>query len=168
GSSRGPGVRLFSAEDGKDLPRPPIMTGIELSAVALGPNGLLATAGASTDTARENTVKLWDLDNPNPRAPLASFKPEQQHMTFQMRFNPQGTLLALVGPGPIELWDPAAHLLVTVLRMADQPADLAFSPDGRTLAAGGRSASSLTWTVLDSTARTQLSGFDARISSLAF
>ena len=183
-------VRLFSAEDGKDLLRPPpppagppadrpgrrvdagglrptgIPTGIELTAVALGTDGLLAAAGTSTETARGNTVKLWELDNLP--APLASFLPEQQHMTFQMRYNPQGTLLALAGIGPIELWDPAAHSLVTVLRTSDRPSELAFSPDGRTLAAGGASASSSTWTVLDSTARTQLSGFDAPISSLAF
>ncbi|HZW31686.1 MAG TPA: WD40 repeat domain-containing serine/threonine-protein kinase, partial [Isosphaeraceae bacterium] len=184
-------IRLYSAEDGKDLPRPSpasvgppseprsgrradangprpagTMTGIELTAVALGPNGLLAAAGTSTETARGNTVKLWDLDNL--RAPLASFPPEQQHMTFQMRYNPQGTLLALVGVGPIELWDPAARSLVTVLRPSDRPSELAFSPDGRTLAVGGASASSSTWTVLDSTARTQLSGLDAPISSLVF
>ncbi len=144
------------------------MTGIDLTAIALGPNGLLATAGTSTDTTRVNTIKLWDLDRP--RAPLASLTPEQQRMTFQMRYNPQGTLLVLAGFGPIELWDPAAHSPVTLLRTSDQPTDLAFSPDGRTLAAGGTgpSGSSSTWTVLDSTGRTQLSGFDAPTSSLAF
>ena len=171
GTLRGQSVRLFSAEDGKDFhpdgrdPMRPIQTGIELTAVALGANGLLATAGPSTGPARGNTVKLWDLDTP--WAPPTSLPPNQ-NWTTQMRFNPQGTLLALVGLGPIELWDPAAHSPVAMLRMSDQPFDLAFSPDGRNLAAGGRAASTSTWTVLDSTARTQLSGFDARISSLAF
>jgi serine/threonine protein kinase/WD40 repeat protein len=160
-------IRLFS-EDGKDLlPRPMIMAGIETAAIALGSSGLLATAGVSTGTAGGNTVRLWDLDTP--WTSLGSFTPSQT-ATFQMRFNPQGTLLALVGMGPIELWDPAAHSLVAVLRMrqSDQPTDLAFSPDGRTLAAGGKTAASSTWAVLDSAARTQLSGFGAMLSSLAY
>ena len=165
GSWGGAGVKLFSAVDGKELP--PIRTGggIELTAVALGANGMLATAGTNTGPARGNTVRLWDTDT---GYSLGSLTPTQQHVTFQMRYSPQGTLLALVGLGPIELFDPAAHSLVAVLRMSDQPSDLAFSPDGRTLAAGGRAALSSTWTVLDSTARTQLSGFEARLSSLAF
>jgi serine/threonine protein kinase/WD40 repeat protein len=164
--SEPPGDRTGGRRGDGPGPRPAIVTGINLTAIALGPNGLLATAGTSTDTTRVNTIKLWDLVNL--QAPLASLTPEQQWMTFQMRYNPQGTLLGLVGIGPIELWDPAAHSLVTLLRTADQQSDLAFSPDGRTLAAGGAGSSASTWTLLDSTARTQLSGFNAPISSLAF
>ena len=85
-----------------------------------------------------------------------------------MRFNPKGTLLAIAGAGPIELWDPLAHDLVAVLRTNDQANDLAFAPDGRTLAAGGRSAVTSVWTVQDSATRTQLSGFNSPASSLAF
>jgi len=52
--------------------------------------------------------------------------------------------------------------------MNDQATDLAFAPDGRTLAAGGRTEGTFVWTVHDSAARTQLSGFDSPPSSLAF
>ena len=55
-----------------------------------------------------------------------------------------------------------------MLRTSEQPADLVFSPDGRSLAATARSGSTSVWTVQDSAARIQLSGFDERISSLAF
>ena len=80
-----------------------------------------------------------------------------------MRFSPQGTLLAIAGAGPIELWDPMAHNLVAVLRMNTirQPT-WRFAPDGQTLAAVGRAAVTSVWTVQDSAARTQLSGFDSR------
>ena len=55
-----------------------------------------------------------------------------------MRFSPQGNLLAIVGSGPIELWDPVALNLVAVLGMSDQATDVAFAPDGKTLAAVSR------------------------------
>ena len=56
-----------------------------------------------------------------------------------MRFNPQGSLLALAGLGQIELWDPVAQSLVNQLPNSEQASDVTFSPDGRTLAAVGRS-----------------------------
>ena len=169
---REPWVYLYSGLDGRGRGGPdersllaPIPTQTELNALALGPNGLLAMAGGS-GTAGGGTVRLYDLET---RKTLATLTPTQS-WTGQMRFSPQGTLLALIGMGPIELWDPAAHSLVAVLRMSqsDPPTDLAISPDGRTLAAGGRGTSTSIWTVTESVARTQLSGFDARLSSLAF
>jgi eukaryotic-like serine/threonine-protein kinase len=137
----------------------PVATQTELRALALGPNSLLATAGGGT-------VRLFDLDTRKTVANLAT----TQNVTWQIRFSPEGTLLALVGLGPIELWDPAAHSLIAVMRMnqPETPTDLGFSPDGRTLAAGGRGMTTSMWTVTDFPARTQLSGFDAWLSSLAF
>ena len=61
-----------------------------------------------------------------------------------------------------------AHSLVNQLPNSEQASDVAFSPEGRTLAAVGRTGGTLVWTVIDSAMRTQLSGFDARPSSLAF
>ena len=52
--------------------------------------------------------------------------------------------------------------------MNDQTTDLAFAPDGRTLAAAGRSGETAVWTVYTSATRTQLSGFESRPGSLAF
>jgi serine/threonine protein kinase/WD40 repeat protein len=179
-------VRLFSAVDGRQLlrnggrvdGRPPgrgdgrnearselleIDTQTDLSALTLGPNDSLATAG----TAAGNVViKIWNWADP--RNVPTSLMPLYQNFTRVMRFSPRGTLLAIAGVGPIELWDPLAHNLVAVLRTNDQATDLAFAPDGRTLAAAGRSAMTSVWTVSDSAARTQLSGFDSPPSSLAF
>ena len=121
-----------------------------LSAIALGPNAMLATAG-------RGTVRIYDLDNPT----LPRDLPPTQTYTWLMRFNPQGSLLALAGLGQIELWDPVAHSLVNQLPNSEQASDVTFSPDGRTLAAVGRSGATLVWTVIDSAMRTQLSGFDA-------
>ena len=87
-----------------------------------------------------------------------------------MRFSPQGNLLAIMGSGPIELWDPVALNLVavTVDGEQEQAIDMAFAPDGRTLAAVSRAGEAMLWTVHDSAVRTQLSGFDNWPASLAF
>jgi len=152
-------VRLFSGEDGKPRQRRSglIANQPPLSALALGPNGMLATAGSGT-------VRLYDLDT---AAFLASL-PTTQNVTWLMRFSPQGNLLALAGLGPIELWDPVARSLVNRLPNSERATDVAFAPDGRTLAAVGRGGGTSVWTVIDSAMRTQLSGFAARPSSLAF
>ncbi|MFI5457780.1 MAG: WD40 repeat domain-containing serine/threonine protein kinase [Isosphaerales bacterium] len=160
----GTSVRLFAGVDGKPLRRSEIESQTELSALALGPNDLLATAG---NTAGGVAIRIWDLDRPGPAFPT-SLTPSTQTRTRLLRFSTQGTLLAIVGGGPIELWDPAVHSLVAVLQMNDQATDLAFAPDGRTLAAVGRAGGTSVWTVDDSAARTQLSGFDSPHSSLAF
>jgi len=148
-------VRLFSAQDGNRTGF--IVDTQELLALALGPNALLATAGGGT-------VRLYDLDT---RKLVTSLTPTQ-NFTWLMRFSPRGTLLAIAGIGPIELWDPVAHSLVAVLSKSEQANELAFAPDGRTLAEVGHGGVASVWTVNDSAARTQLTGFDARPSSLAF
>ena len=181
-------VRLFSALDGKNITRPEgrsggrpggrpdgrneargersdIDTQTQLSALALGPNDTLATAGM---TPLGVVIKIWNLAAAGPNTVPTSFPTLIQNYTRLMRFNPKGTLLAIAGAGPIELWDPLAHDLLAVLRTNDQATDLAFAPDGRTLAAGGRSAATSVWTVHDSATRTRLSGFSSSASSLAF
>jgi eukaryotic-like serine/threonine-protein kinase len=60
--------------------------------------------------------------------------------------------------------------LVAALRTPEQIANLAFGANGRTIVATGRTSATSVWTVVDSAARTQLSGFDNErgLSSLAF
>jgi serine/threonine protein kinase/WD40 repeat protein len=157
GPWNGSWVRIFSAEDGKPRRGRGVPTQPHLSALALGPSAMLATAG-------NGTVRIYDLDT---GISFTSITPNQ-NITWLMRFSPQGSVLALAGLGPIELWDPVAHSLVNQLPNSEQASDLAFSPDGKTLAAVGRGGATLMWTVIDSAARKQLSGFDARPSSLAF
>ena len=86
-----------------------------------GPNNLLATAGNTAGRGGD----------PNLGSRLA-FLPDQseppaQSYTRMMRFSPQGNLLAIMGSGPIELWDPVALNLVAVLVMSDQATDVAFA-----------------------------------------
>ncbi len=167
---RGTVVKLYSAHDGGPIMREDrekfknleIEPQVELSAIALGPGNVLATAG---QTAGGVAIRIWDLDSDAfPR----SLPPPAQSYTRLMRFSPKGNLLAIMGSGPIELWDPVALNLVAVMVMSEQATDFAFAPDGRTLAAVGRAGEAILWTVHDSAARTQLSGFDSWPASLAF
>ncbi len=116
-------------------------------------------------------MRLYDIDGRGPferRDPfLTSIKPGRS-FTGLMRFSPTGTLALGGWGGKIELWDPAAASRVAALPGSEQSLDLAFSPDGRTLAAVGQARVTSIWSIQDSAARTQLSGFDARIASLAF
>ncbi|MBV8269481.1 MAG: protein kinase, partial [Planctomycetaceae bacterium] len=154
--SRKMSVSLWSAGDGRSLGT--IETQAELSAVALGHSGLLATAGGGA-------VRLWDLDARTSLPGLDS------HLSFvrTLRFNPKGTLLAVAGIGSdIEVWDVASRTVVAELPTPDRVEDLAFAPGGHLLAAATAGASTAAWTVLDPFARVQLSGFEQPPTSLAF
>ncbi len=85
-----------------------------------------------------------------------------------MRFNPRGTLLATAAGPNVELWDTVSHKLLGVLPSAQPVADLAFMPDGQTLAVSGSMASTSVWKVSDSAARVELGGLEGRPTSLAF
>ncbi len=177
-SHRGMLVKLFSARDGTPLKRRvrpgpgqnrdsvledlKIEPQAELSALALGPNNSLATAG---NTAGGVAIRIWNLDSPSSQT---SLNPPAQNYTRLMRFSPQGNLLAIVGSGPIELWDRVALNLVAVLGMSEEATDVAFAPDGKTLAAVSRAGVSIIWTIHDSAARTQLSGFETAPATLAY
>ena len=177
-SHRGKLVKLYSARDGAPLKETirfspgqtrdaspndlEIEPQAELTALALGPHNSLATAG---NTPGGVAIRIWNLDSPSSQT---SLNPPAQSYTRMMRFSPRGNLLAIAGSGPIELWDPVALKLVAVLGMSDQATDVAFAPDGRTLAAISRAGAATLWTIHDSAARTQLNGFDGPPMMLAF
>jgi serine/threonine protein kinase/WD40 repeat protein len=159
-------VAYWSTDDGSPLGE--IETAGELSALALGPDGLMATAAGGT-------IQFWDTDSD---VTLGQITPHQS-LTRLLRFHPRGTLLAAAGTGAeIELWDPSSRELVAVLPAGEadrsepprgvEVEDLAFSPDGHTLVASGHGSTTPTWAIVNPVAQTQLSGFDSWPLSLAF
>ncbi len=157
-------VWLFSGFDGKPQAREMIDTRLEILSLTLGPSALLAAAGRSSETSTGGQVRIWDLDG---AAQVTSITPNQSS-TLQMRFSPQGNLLALVGQGPVEVWDPVAHSLVAVVGTGSQSSQVAFSLDGRKLAVGGRFEETQVFHLEDSQALAQLSGFESGPVSIAF
>jgi serine/threonine protein kinase/WD40 repeat protein len=150
----GQGIALWSAKDGEPWAsadghaRPTLETQPSLTALAFGPDGLLAAAGGGT-------IRLWDTRT---MAPLPGVTPRQTFVR-NLRFNRDGTLLAVSGFGSeIEVWDPAANTIVATLAASDAVSDLAFAPDGLTLAAAGATEALTTWTIVEPAARTRLGG----------
>ena len=117
----------ISLWDGDGQPLDPIRTRYA-TALALGPAGLLAVASGGD-------VALWDLSGSPPK-PLPDLDLHQSMVTL-LRFGPRdGSLLAAAGRGGgIELWDLATHTPIATLPTSEGVEDLAFAPDGRTLAA---------------------------------
>jgi WD40 repeat protein len=149
-------VSLFSAASGSLLDTIDTQTE-QIVSLALGANNVMATAAGGT-------IQLWDLET---KTFLTSLTPTRG-IPRLMRFNPRGTLLATAAGPNVELWDTVSHKLLGVLPSTQPVADLAFMPDGQTMAVSGSMASTSVWKVSDSAARVQLGGFEGRPASLAF
>ncbi|MBX6315022.1 MAG: protein kinase, partial [Isosphaeraceae bacterium] len=153
-----PDIALWDAEDGQF--RGTIRTTEAITALALGPDGLLAAAGGGT-------IKLWDVASHSPLPGLS------QHQGFVrlMRFSPDG-LLAVTGVGTgVEIWDPPANAMVAALPTPERVHDLAFAPGpgpGGLRLAAALSSKVLVWAVVDPAIRARFTGFDGAPASLAF
>ncbi len=155
---RGSLVQLWSAEDGATKGEIDTQSA-SLTALTLGPYGLLAAAGGGA-------VRLWQTET---RAPLPILTPNQNYVHL-LKFSPDGSLLALAGRGSdVELWEPASNTLVAALHTEKWVTDLALSASGRTLTlVAGQPDSVALWAIVDPVVRVRFSGFEHPPSSLAF
>ncbi len=122
-------------------------------AVAISPDGsVLATGGRTQDGA--DPVVLWDLRTGNKLRALSG----SMYQVFGLAFSPNGKSLAAVSCGnsafspppsaraeSIRLWDVATGKLQELDGHAGGATSLAFSPDGKVLATGGRDGTLLLW-----------------------
>ena len=102
----------------------------EVLSVAFSPDGLTLASGGGADR-RTGTLYLWDIaTGKNKRViSLAS-------VFHSVAFSPDGGTLVYVSGGAIYLWDTVSdQLKYSIFR--HRATDLAFSPDGQTLASGG-------------------------------
>ncbi|WP_152049355.1 WD40 repeat domain-containing serine/threonine protein kinase [Tautonia marina] len=114
---------IFDAEDGGRLSG--FDTGIGLTALTVGPGGLIAAAG-------DGRVQLWEVDafSGSPAVPLPGLS---EGFVRMLRFSPSGRLLATASRNTgIEIWDPAANAPVASIPTATWVQDVTFV-DGRTL-----------------------------------
>ncbi len=123
------------------------------SALALGPFGVLAAACGGS-------VHLWDAET---RRPLSGLNLHQS-MIRALRFNPDGTMLAVALFNRIEIWDPASGNPLASVPTTSRVQDLSFSPDGLTLAAAVEGQVQ-TWAIVEPLGRTRLAPPETRPAS---
>ena len=132
-------VAFYSAADGQS-------TGLIIDTQAETLNSIALGAGNVLATASGNTIQLWDREAGTFLSSLSSMRGNPR----LMRFNAQGTLLATAAGNHAEIWDTVSHKLLAALPTVQLITDISFTPDGRCLAAGGRSPVTSVWCVSDS------------------
>jgi WD40 repeat protein len=135
-----------------------------VESLAFSPDGkVLACAKGN------GAILLWDVTAGAELHPLAS--PDSG--VSQIAFSPNGTLLASAGAnqgGGVRLWKVATGQLLFTSRTAGALAawSVAFSPDGKTLAAGLESGEVWLWDVASGWQVATLSGHGGRVRWIGF
>jgi WD40 repeat protein len=164
-------IRLWDAATGRKLQQLRDH-GAGIIGLAFSPDGLTLASGADTfpsrikgESARDHTVRLWDLKTGKPR-PL----PGPNGWAGATAFAPDGKTFAVAGSGTtVYLID-----LTTGKEKHSQVSHdgavsvLALSPDGSTLASGGEDGLVHLWDMRTGQEKARLKGHRDQVSGLAF
>jgi WD40 repeat protein len=182
------------APDGKTLATPAaaddgvqlwdIGTGKETSLLKVGPIGggefafapdgkTLAVECQSASSGDETMLEmsLWDVALGKQ---IRKWSPAPGSSTYGFLFSPDGRTVARSKNSMVGLWQPATGKELPALRLPNEaPAAeslnwLAYSPDGRTLAAGGATGKIYLWEVNTTKVRAVLTGHRNTVTSLDF
>jgi WD40 repeat protein len=110
--------------------------------------------------SEDGTVRLWDIAQPDRPANMGQVLTGPMGYIYSIAYDPAQHLLAVAGStdGTIWLWDMtnphAASHLATLTGPTNGVMIVAFSPDGRTLLAGGHDHTIRLWNIDETTAAT--------------
>lgn len=128
-------IRFSNADNGKHTHV--LETPFRALSIALSPDGKHLAAGN-----RDGTVRLWNTATKQPEYTFDEFRDRSGDVS--VAFSPDGTRLAAVlGKGSVHVWNTATRELIRTLAMrhVDEqcyPTNIAFSSDGRLIAATGK------------------------------
>lgn len=135
-------VRIWEVESSN--PRPSFrVSEFQVTSLAMSRNPRRAFGRADWLIAAgdaSGSIAIWDAT----RQRMQSICRGAHYQVYALAFNPDSTLLASSGRGPVRLWDAATGMALLDLG-GDATAFLAFSGDGRHLAASGEHRSSSPW-----------------------
>ncbi|GAB3179084.1 caspase, EACC1-associated type [Streptomyces incanus] len=140
--------------------------------VAYSPDGKVLAASHRGNGSEGGRVQLWDMSAPTEPVEAGRFKLKS---SSAIAYHPRSRILAAQSADELTLWDtadPQRPRRLSLVRLAHQGTyTLAFSKDGRTLAAGSKKGLLRLWNVSDParpTLRAQRTVATSELISLAF
>lgn len=115
-----------------------LLVSTSVTVVAISPDGKRLASASLEFPGLTPTLKMWDTETGKH---LSSWPLDKQGLglIFQAEFSPDSQRIAFALGGSVQVWDvPRGKKLLTVGQAEGMVGSLAFSPDGRRLAAGSR------------------------------
>jgi WD40 repeat protein len=135
---------------------------LQITGIAFAPDGKLLASSAGGDGGGE--VKLWDVDTGKEVASL----PRQPQGVRSVTFSPDGRALAIACGRQVKVFHLPTLIEQTQLSHAGLVSQVAYAPDGVTLATGQDNGAVTLYDMTTGGERAKLEGQSGTLSSMAF